>query len=228
MKLTDRLEYAADIRHRETHAPAAFDEDGTLRSMPGGRPVADDGDWVAADSLRATRPSSGSYLDDLQASTTACADILGLARVQRLLSEAVEGAWGARRDVDPRTRSDRALNWPTISHPEPVGGEDLDKAEADRKYWAVGTCVRRDLLPLLVAERGVIVRAWAVRGWVHDSLRNLYSAELGDPLSNEDLAMAGCPVQFGDRIPVTPRRPYWPLLEDVDGTCYLAGTELTV
>lgn len=225
MKITERLEYAEDIHHQRTGEAAAIHADGTLRTLVGGHPVSGE-DWVAADSLRATRPSGGSYLEDIQASTTACADILGLARVQRLLSTAVDDAWGSRRDVDPRTRSARALNWPTISHPREVGGTDLDKVEADRKFWAVGVHVRRDRLPLLVAERGVVVRAWTVRDWVLDPVRNLYAAELGERLDTDDLEMLGCPVAFGHRIPVTPQRPYWPLLEDVDGTCYLAGSEI--
>lgn len=225
MKITERLEYAEAIHHQRTEEDAVLHDDGTLRTVSDGRQVSGE-DWVAADSLRATRPSGGSYLEGIQASTTACAEILGLARVQRLLSSAVDDAWGSRRDVDPRTRSARALNWPTISHPREVEGTDLDKAEADRKFWAVGVHVRRDRLPLLVAERGVIVRAWSVRDWVLDPVRNLYSAELGERLDADDIEMLGCPVTFGDRIPVTPQRPYWPLLEDVDGTCYLAGSEI--
>lgn len=133
-----------------------------------------------------------------------------------------------------KTLKSRALMWPTISRGERVRKDsttgrilngDLtlqEQVEADRKWWATNPTMRRQCLPILVADKGVLDHAWIVSEWVQGS-GNKWSADIERPVSNRELIDLRSPYLIGDPMPTEGYGAFWPVAVDIDGSVYRAG-----
>lgn len=165
-------------------------------------------------------------------------DQFGVARSLKALQELEAKARALRPDVDRMTLQKRGSCWPTISRKGGAGqiaddgryfGPSVDRDEQwamDRQYWIVGKEVREECLPLIVAEDGVVVRAWDVHEWfLEEDGDTKWTAELGEQLDNEALERLGSPLLIGDGLaPRWPRSAYAPMIVDLDGTVYYDGS----
>jgi hypothetical protein len=102
-----------------------------------------------------------------------------------------------------------------------VLGHAMQK-QADAAAWSPGTEIREQLLPLIVAEGGIVARAYDVLGWTQLD-GGKWKARLGRQLTAGELEELRAPYNIGDELPTRAPRAFWPVQVDIDDTVYRGG-----